>query len=116
MIGPIRLTKVFVGGDVLCFLVQVMGRAMLSNAKSQKATDLGQKIIPFILFLLIVVFGFFAVVDVVFHRRVKREGMTINVTRDSTWETYLNLLYVVNVIITLRNLFRVVQFAMGGKL
>jgi hypothetical protein len=116
MIRPARLTKVFVGGDIICFLVQAIGGAMLANAKSQKATALGQKFILFGLFLQIVVFVFFTVVAAVFHRRVKREGMAINAISDFAWETYLNMLYIVSVIITLRNLFRVIEFAIGSKL
>jgi hypothetical protein len=116
MIRPARLTKVFVGDDIICFLVQAIGGAMLANAKSQKATALGQKFILFGLFLQIVVFVFFTVVAAVFHRRVKWEGMAINAISDFAWETYLNMLYIVSVIITLRNLFRVIEFAIGSKL
>jgi hypothetical protein len=47
---------------------------------------------------------------------VKREGMAINAISDFAWETYLNMLYIVSVIITLRNLFRVIEFAIGSKL
>ncbi|PVH71332.1 hypothetical protein DL98DRAFT_503731 [Cadophora sp. DSE1049] len=38
-----RITKIFVGGDILCFLVQAMGAGMLSGADSKKGKDRGQK-------------------------------------------------------------------------
>jgi hypothetical protein len=93
-----------------------MGGVMLANARNQQTTDLGQNVILFGLFLQIVIVAFFIVVGAVFHRRVKQKGLAMKTTRNFAWGIYLNMLSIVRIIITLRNLFRVTEFAMGGKL
>lgn len=45
MIRPNRLTKIFVMGDVVCFLIQALGAGILSNADDKKKRDRGQNII-----------------------------------------------------------------------
>tara|TARA_R110002003_G_scaffold112_13_gene9655 strand:+ start:2531 stop:2764 length:234 start_codon:yes stop_codon:yes gene_type:complete len=42
MIRPTRLTKLFVGGDVLCFLVQAGGGIILAGSDSKSSADVGK--------------------------------------------------------------------------
>lgn len=116
LIRPTRISKVFVGGDVICFLVQAVGAAAVTNAKNEKASDRGQKIILFGLFLQVALFGFFGVVAGVFHRRVKGKGLRMAQESGGFAEKkYMHMLYAVSAIITVRNVFRMVEYAMGGE-
>jgi hypothetical protein len=119
MIRPTRLTKLFVGGDVLCFLVQAGGGGILAGSDSKSSADVGKGVILVGLGLQMVIFGFFLVVAGVWQRRMgggaggaaaKGAGQ-----KGFEWRRYLNMLYVVSLLITFRNLFRVIEYAMGGK-
>lgn len=66
-IKPSRLTKIFVIGDVLSLLVQVMGAGLLAQAKSMNR---GKTIILMGLAVQLVYFGLFVAAAAVFHRRL----------------------------------------------
>ena len=108
------LTKVFVGGDVLCFLVQAAGGGILSNAKTASARKLGEGVILGGLILQIIIFAFFLVVAIVFHTRLN--GQRGKVSEPSIdFALFMKMLYTVSTLITVRNLFRVIEYAMGSK-
>ncbi|KAF2678367.1 RTA1-domain-containing protein [Lentithecium fluviatile CBS 122367] len=107
IIKPRKLTRIFVGGDILCFIVQAIGGAILAGSDTKSASNLGKAVILAGLVLQIFIFGFFLVVAVVWHSRMKREKM------DLDWERYIWMLYIVSAIISVRNLFRVIEYAMG---
>lgn len=114
MIRPNWLTKIFVGGDVLCFLIQAVGAAILAGSDTKKSSDLGKAVILVGLFVQIAVFGLFMVVGIAFHRRARRLSGGKPVAAEFNWEGYLHQLYVVSVLISVRNVFRVIEYAMGG--
>ncbi|KAJ5327677.1 hypothetical protein N7452_008067 [Penicillium brevicompactum] len=70
MVRPSWLTKIFVTGDVLSFLIQSGGGGMLATAKTASKIDLGNNMIVVGLFVQIIFFGFFILVSLVFHRRM----------------------------------------------
>lgn len=108
------LTKIFVGGDIVCFLAQAGGGGILAGADSKKSADLGKAVILTGLCLQMVIFGLFLVVAGVWQRRMNSSGMKGG-SPSFDWARYLTMLYVASVIITVRNLFRVIEYAMGGK-
>ena len=119
-IKPSRVTKVFVAGDVVCFFVQAAGAGKLSNAETEDERNSGKYTVLGGLFLQLLVFGFFLLVAVQFHRRAflerhraDRNGREIISTRWN-FQRYLLLLYAVSLLITVRNVFRVIEYAMGG--
>ena len=116
MVRPKWLTRIFVGGDVLCFLVQAVGGAILAGSDSKRGSDLGKAVILTGLCLQMVIFGFFVIVAAVWHRRMSQESDENLGTADLNWRKYLTMLYTVSGIITVRNLFRVIEYAMGSKL
>jgi hypothetical protein len=60
-------TKIFVGGDLLCFLMQAAGAGMLTKTDALKATkNLGKKIINAELTMQLFVFGIFVIMTAVF--------------------------------------------------
>jgi hypothetical protein len=116
MIRPNWLTKIFVTGDVICFLIQALGAGILSNADDKKKKDLGKNIISVGLIVQIVVFGLFMIVGVVSHLRGKKRPAGKVVLCNFNWQKYMFMLYTTSIMITARNLFRVFEYAMGGKL
>lgn len=115
IVRPAWLTKLFVGGDVLCFLVQAVGAAILAGSDTKKSSDLGKAVILVGLCLQMVIFGFFMAVAAVWHKRMNEDGGYKEGSGSFNWARYLKMLYIVSTIITVRNLFRVIEYAMGGK-
>ncbi|KFY77917.1 hypothetical protein V499_02819 [Pseudogymnoascus sp. VKM F-103] len=113
IIRATRITKIFVGGDILCFLVQAMGAGMLSGADSKKGKDRGQNVILGGLILQIIIFLLFLLVAIIFHKRLRNRPTGKTLDASITWERMLSQLYIVSVLITIRNLFRVIEYAAG---
>jgi len=109
--SPIRanwMTKIFVCGDVLSFLVQAGGGGLSANASSQK---LGKNLIVIGLFLQIVFFGLFLVCGIIFQVRLVRTPTTYSV--QTNWTKYLYTLYASGTLILIRSLFRIIEFTGG---
>lgn len=126
------LTRLFVGSDVLCFLIQMGGGGMLAAAKTKERIDLCNHIVLGGLILQILMFMFFVTAAVIFHSRMKKRptsaaidgplGMNSRVGAWGKWTLgrsmpgwmrMMYFLYITSVLITLRNLFRVVEYGMG---
>lgn len=105
------VTKIFVGGDVLCFFVQAGGAGMLVSANDKAGFDRGENIILGGLILQILVFGFFVVVASIWHRRLSSSPTAAS--SELPWTKYIWFLYAASVCITIRNLCRVIEYAMG---
>lgn len=112
IIRPNWVTKVFVSGDVLAFLLQAGGGGMMAQAGS---ADLGQKVILVGLFVQLIMFGFFFIVSIVFWRRVRATSAyyTTPQTGKYSWEALLKLMMAAAVIIILRCVFRMIEFGQG---
>ncbi|KAI5275899.1 RTA1-domain-containing protein [Aureobasidium subglaciale] len=109
---PLRfLTKVFVAGDIACFIAQGAGGGLLSSAKKASKISLGQNIILAGLILQIVIFFLFVVVAVNFHIRMRSHSRT----SASNWQRKLLGLYVVSILIAVRNIFRAIEYGMGDS-
>jgi hypothetical protein len=105
------LTKIFVSGDILCFLIQSGGAGMLVQAKDTDSVKTGENIILGGLILQILVFGFFVAVAGTWHRRL--DTRVVAAAGEISWKKYICLLYAASVFITVRNLCRVVEYAQG---
>ncbi|KAH8588278.1 RTA1 like protein-domain-containing protein [Bisporella sp. PMI_857] len=112
VIRPTRVTKIFVLGDVVSFFMQAGGGTMMAQASSAK---LGQKVILGGLFAQLLFFGFFLVIAVIFKRRMAQPAhlRAVAVSGRNTWCGLLILLMIAAVLIILRCLYRVAEFAMG---
>jgi hypothetical protein len=113
------LTKIFVTGDVISFLVQAGGGGIQ-----------GEKIIVVGLFLQLAFFGFFIVVAGLFHYRfVKanpRSKMQSPLSDDTVqhlaveahqlpWKRHLLALYIASALIMVRSIFRVIEYVQGNN-
>lgn len=107
---PIRwLTKTFVAGDILSFVVQG-GAAGLMVTGSNAA--IGQDIEMVGLLIQVIMFAFFVVTALVFQIRTQRDPRFESDGLIS-WKRHLYLLYAVSLLIMIRSIFRVVEYGMG---
>ncbi|KAF3355489.1 hypothetical protein VdG1_06901 [Verticillium dahliae VDG1] len=75
---------------------------------------LGEKIIIAGLFAQIVVFGFFVVTSVLFHRRMNAQPPNGAWAAKVPWRRYLWVLYATSAVILVRSVFRVVEYLQGN--
>lgn len=121
------MTKIFVGGDIFCFLIQSTGGGLLSAANTNSAIDLADNITLSGLILQIVIFLFFLAAAFTFHMRMHKQptsaaldgplgehtGLKGGRLGKLTWKKLMISLYITSVLITVRNLFRVIEYGMG---
>ncbi|PTB46508.1 hypothetical protein M441DRAFT_63786 [Trichoderma asperellum CBS 433.97] len=110
------LTKIFVCGDIVCFLLLGGGGGMLASAKTNKsAFDLGNNIIIGGLVLQLLWFGLFVVITLLFHRRMMLSPTARSYQPDIKWRSYLHALYVASALIIVRNIFRLIEYCQGSN-
>ncbi|KAL1583112.1 hypothetical protein WHR41_08289 [Cladosporium halotolerans] len=114
IIRPKWLTKIFVVGDVLSFFVQSGGGGMLAKASTPSSASLANNIVLGGLILQVLFFGLFVLVASIFHARM-RGDLTLCATASSLpWSRYLWVLYVGSLLIVVRCVFRIAEYA-GGQ-
>ncbi|KKA28935.1 hypothetical protein TD95_004434 [Thielaviopsis punctulata] len=107
------LTKIFVAGDCISFLLQMAGGGIQSSG-SLKMYDLGEKIILVGLFIQIAFFGFFIIVSIVFNKRLVSNPTPSSLSGMTPWKTYMMVLYSTSILILVRSIFRVIEFTQGN--
>ncbi|SPO07405.1 related to Rtm1p [Cephalotrichum gorgonifer] len=111
-IVPVKwMTKLFVIGDVVSFVLQGGGGG-IQAAGTLELYEIGEKVIIVGLFVQITIFSFFMVTAVAFHRRQTRKSQ--GAAAGVPWKRHLCVLYVVSVIILIRSIFRVVEYLQGN--
>ncbi|KAI5790322.1 RTA1 like protein [Geopyxis carbonaria] len=114
--SPVRLnwvTKLFVTGDVLSFLMQSSGGGIMAGGTEAKM-KLGEKIVLGGLFLQILFFAGFVGVAVVFDVRMRAQP-TAESLRVQGWRRLLGVLYASSGLILVRSVFRVVEYIQGNN-
>ena len=114
LIRPSRLTKTFVGFDILSFVVQ--GNSAPFSALADRNPifpKLGQALVLVGLVIQLVAFSIFFIFTIKFHRRIKASPTRRSLEVDQSWHKIVYMLYVTSVLIILRSIFRVVEFAAG---
>lgn len=110
-IRPTWLTKIFVLGDLLSFIIQIMGSGMLS-----KNFNLGKTIILIGLIAQIICFGLFVLVAVLVSRRLAQNPTPMAKLLDSRstkngWMGVMRVVFLASALIFIRSLFRLIEFA-----
>ncbi|KAL2875435.1 hypothetical protein SGCOL_009345 [Colletotrichum sp. CLE4] len=108
------VTKIFVTGDIVSFTMQAGGGG-IQAAGTLELYDIGEKIIIVGLLVQIVVFGFFIVTTILFHRRIIRKPTTVAIEGIIPWRRYLWVLYSTSLIILVRSIFRVIEYLQGNR-
>lgn len=109
-ISPKWSTRIFVLGDLLCLNIQSAGAGLLPHAELEQA---GNGIIVAGLGLQVAIFAGFMWCCALFHRKFKQHVATTRKTVQISWEQTLRMLYATSVIISVRNVFRLVEFITG---
>ncbi len=109
-IRPTLLTKIFVLGDLLSFIVQIMGSGMLTNNFSR-----GKAIILVGLVAQIVFFALFVAVAFLVWRRLARHPTNTANRLDSYgtkggWKRVMHVVFLASALIFVRSLFRLIEF------
>ncbi|TGO37022.1 hypothetical protein BHYA_0108g00180 [Botrytis hyacinthi] len=107
------LTKIFVAGDVLSFLMQSSGGGMLAKAGTASSVKLGENIITGGLVVQVVFFAFFIVTTGIFHKRIVKAQGGLHASA-VPWQQYLYILYVASTFIMIRSIFRIIEYVQGS--
>ncbi|KAL2130770.1 hypothetical protein VTI74DRAFT_5969 [Chaetomium olivicolor] len=108
------MTKIFVTGDVLSFLMQSAGGGLMAKAKTPDSMKMAENVVLGGLGVQIVFFGFFIVTTIVFHVRITKNPTRQSYSITSPWRTHILALYASSVLIMVRSVFRMVEFGMGN--
>ncbi|EAA61944.1 hypothetical protein AN9111.2 [Aspergillus nidulans FGSC A4] len=103
------MTKIFVAGDVLSFLMQSSGAGILVTNSQQ----MGENIIVGGLFVQIIFFGFFVTCSFIFQRRISSNANALGNASTTPWLKHLYALYGSSILILIRSIFRVVEYLQG---
>lgn len=104
------LTKLFVGGDVLAFVVQGGAAGLLMVQSMAKA---GKALVVLGLVIQIISFGLFVVTSAIFHKRFVNDIMLKAMSSDVPWMRIMRLIYAISLMIMIRSIFRLVEYAQG---
>jgi hypothetical protein len=114
-LSPIRprvLTRTFVIGDIMSFLVQGSAAGMMVTGNNAK---LGEGIVIAGLLVQIIMFGLFAATAVLFQKRITQTPTPASRNGAVPWQQSMRMLFVVSALIMVRSVFRVVEYAMGSE-
>ncbi|CAG7999982.1 unnamed protein product [Penicillium salamii] len=120
-IVPLKwMTGIFVTGDVIAFIMQAAGGIMASGTISAMKT--GEHITIGGLCVQLVFFTFFVITSIIFHRRMRqkatfhptevRQSHGLGISR--SWESVLWGLYIASILILIRSVFRLIEYAQGN--
>jgi hypothetical protein len=106
------VTKIFVCGDVVAFFMQAGGGGMMVQVD---LADMGQKIMLIGLFVQLSFLGFFLCISLVLWQRMSKSLKQYSIPQYSknTWDKLLKMVVGAAIVIFLRCIFRVIEFAQG---
>ena len=119
---PVKyMTKIFVLGDVLSFILQGAGGGVMSGG-AEDLLVVGQWIIVAGLCVQLVFFGAFLVTSICFHWRIIKSPTPQSTTSSITsgfiprdWHGLLFALYAASILILIRSVYRIVEFVQGNS-
>ena len=111
IINPRIVTKVFVTGDYLSILIQG-GAAGLTKPKLH---TISTALVLFGLGIQLISFIFFGLCAIIFHKRIRRTPTPRSCEVDPNWIQTLYMLYAVSVLILVRSIFRIIEYAFGNN-
>ncbi|RDW84125.1 RTA1 domain-containing protein [Aspergillus mulundensis] len=120
---PVKwLTKIFVCGDILSFILQGAGGGIMTSGSSS-SLKIGQWVIIVGLCVQLLFFGAFLIASIIFHLRIHGAPTAESEKAMSRgrsclpydWRGLLFACYFVSVLILIRSVYRVVEFAQGNS-
>ncbi|PVH71331.1 RTA1-domain-containing protein [Cadophora sp. DSE1049] len=115
LIRPTWVTKIFVTGDVVSFLMQAGGGGLTASS-TPKTAKLGQNILMIGLVLQLIFFGVFLCISLVFFKRMRATPSYHLMPKYGKWpwQAMLKLLLATAALIIFRCVFRIIEFAQGS--
>ena len=110
IVSPRWCTWIFVAGDLLCLNIQSAGAGLLPKPHLVNA---GNGIIVTGLGLQVLIFAGFMWCCIIFHKKFRAHLARSGDTVDIPWESVLYMLYATSLVISIRNIFRLVEFIAG---
>ncbi|CEI67613.1 hypothetical protein FVEN_g5700 [Fusarium venenatum] len=107
------LSKIFVLGDIICFLVQGVGGGKLVDPKSIEEAKAGKNIVLAGLGLQVVIFLVFVLCAVVFHYRMASKGLFKAANPKLRLIPMMATLYICSVLVMVRNIYRLIEYEEG---
>ncbi|OHF01553.1 RTA1 protein [Colletotrichum orchidophilum] len=105
------MTKIFVTGDVLSFILQGGGGGYQASG-TLDALNSGAKIIIVGLFVQLICFGFFVVIAVAFHYSIN-SAPTGRSNSSIPWRKHMMALYLGSFLVMVRSIFRAAEYLQG---
>jgi len=109
LVRPNRVARIFVGSDIITFLVQGGGGG-LQASNNQSSVKAGAKILLVGLILQMVSYVCFIVLVLAAHRKIRQDPMITGLER---WWKIIWLLYFSSICIMIRCIYRTAEFAQG---
>ncbi|OJI87255.1 hypothetical protein ASPTUDRAFT_115747 [Aspergillus tubingensis CBS 134.48] len=114
IVKPRWLTRFFVSGDVISFLVQAAGAGIMVTGANGMRT--GEDVVIAGLFIQIAFFGLFIVTATVFLWRMQRNQSAARLTIPGLpWRKNLLVMYTACLLIMARSVFRVIEYIQGNN-
>ncbi|KAJ5413449.1 RTA-like protein [Penicillium sp. CMV-2018d] len=111
------MTKIFVAGDVLSFLMQASGAGIMvkgsNSTDPSSSSSTGQNVIIGGLIVQIVFFGFFLLTSLIFQKRLGSHPGARAVADQYPWRKHMWALQSSSVLVLIRSVIRVVEYAQG---
>ncbi|KAM0196147.1 hypothetical protein ACHAPI_006174 [Fusarium lateritium] len=108
-----RITRVFVGGDIISFTIQASGGSMAMGSFS--LIKISRIVVVLGLFVQVIIFGFFIYISNVVHRRLLKSPTEIVQEDTIPWKRYLYILYATSGIILVRGIFCIIEYIEGNN-
>ncbi|KAH7217243.1 related to RTM1 protein [Fusarium oxysporum] len=105
------MTKVFVTGDVLSFILQAGGGGYQASGTIEALRG-GAKVIIGGLFVQLLFFGVFIVIAMAFHRAISANP-TARSSSGLPWQKHMLALYIGSFLIMVRSIFRAAEYLQG---
>jgi hypothetical protein len=111
---PVKLmTKIFVFGDILSLMLQGAGGGIESGAKTVQQHQTGSDIVVGGLGVQLLFYGGFVVVCIICHRRLLSVYPNQKFKYEQNWHQLILALYFSSVLILIRSVYRISEFAQG---
>ncbi|KAG8629588.1 hypothetical protein KVT40_003453 [Elsinoe batatas] len=112
---PVRwMTKIFVIGDVVSFMVQGGGGGLMAS-NNRSTANMGNNLIIAGLVIQIVLFSFFATTAVIFHLRIRKAPVKEQYDTGVNWQRLMWMLYAASILILVRSIFRLIEYVQGQE-
>ncbi|CZR62608.1 related to Rtm1p [Phialocephala subalpina] len=110
---PVRiLTRIFVLCDIVSFLIQVSGTGIASSQNWDGQTlKIGEDILIAGLAIQVATFGFFLAIVGRFHLLTRAGGVRNDAGEG--WRLVLKAVYISSILIIIRSIYRLIEFALG---